>query len=118
MLWDEVFSSSRKKVDPSQAMRRHEDELIRLGYLTTHAFFLTNQVTTREFRSNFFNTVCQLFGTNGECVWKCEMLTNHVGFTATLPRDDVAAWERIFRECAVRYASNLPLSLATNTPPQ
>lgn len=114
-LWDEMFSRFRQRSDPGQEMRWHEDELKRLGYLTTHAFLLTNQAITREFRSNFFNTVWQRFGTNGECVWACQTLTNQIGYIVTLPVQDVAAWERIFQDCAARYASNLPPALSTNT---
>ncbi len=117
-IWDEIFPRLRQRIDPGQEMRRHEDELKHLGYLTTRSFLLTNQMTTPEFRSNFFNTVWQRFGTNGECVWTCQTLTNQTGYIVTLPAQDVAAWEHIFRDCAARYASNLPPLLSTNTPPQ
>ena len=40
---------------------------------------------------------------------------NASGLEATMPVKDVARWERIFRECAALYASNLPPATVTNT---
>ena len=72
-------------------------------------------VFVKDANHNFFNTVWQRFGTNGECVWKCQTSTNPRGYIVTLPKEDVAAWERIFRECAVRYASNVSPMFSTNS---
>lgn len=98
--------------------RRHESELLRLGYLTNSELRLTNQVMTPAFLSNFFWQIRTQLGTNYDQVWIANAVSNKAGFNPLLPAKDVATWERIFRECAVRYASNLPPALAANTPPQ
>lgn len=95
-------------VDDNQVMRRHEDALIRLGYLTKQDFHLTNQVLTHEFRSNFYLRIQQTFGTNRETVWAYRSFSNGAGLHVTLPTRDVSRWDHIFRECADRYASNAP----------
>ena len=122
ILWDELKSAILRHGDPYQRryqkMREHERALFRLGYLTNHDLFVTNQVLTREFRSNFIRIAFDRFGTNGESIWMLRGSTNQDGYHATLPAQDVREWERIFRECAARYASNVPPSLSTNSPSQ
>jgi hypothetical protein len=93
----------------------HENELLRLGYLTNCEFRLTNQVITHEFSSNFFRLIYQRLGTNTDQVWRCPTLTNRDGIAPTLPVKDLATWERTFRECASRYASNLRPASTTNS---
>ena len=95
----------------SDDMTRHENSLIRLGYLTNAEFRLTNQVITREFSSNFFRLIYQRVGTNDDQVWRCPHLPNGTGYNPTFPVKDHAIWEQTFRECATRYASNLPPGL-------
>lgn len=96
-------------------MKDHERLLLRLGYLTNCELRLTNQVITREFSSNFFKLINQRAGTNGDQVWICPVLTNRTGISPTFPHKDYAIWEQTFRECAARYASNLPPATTTNS---
>ena len=109
-LRHELSRRLRGRPDFDQVMRRHESALFRLGYLTKHDLFLTNQVLTREFNSNFLVRLQQTFGTNGEAIWGYRSFTNRDGIHATLPAKDRTRWEEVFRECAERYASNLPPS--------
>jgi len=99
----------------NEAARRHEKSLLELGYLTNCEFRLRNQVITREFSSNFFRLIHQRLGTNTDQVWMCPTLTNRDGIAPTLPVRDIATWEQTFRECAARYASNLPPAMPTNS---
>jgi hypothetical protein len=99
-------------------MTRHENALIRLGYLTNAEFRLTNQVITREFYSNFFTLIRHRVGTNDDQVWRCPMLTNRTGYTPAFPAKDYPTWERTFRECASLYASNLPPAAVTAESPR
>jgi len=87
-------------------MNEHERALLGMGYLTNRVIRLTNQVITREFSSNFFRQIHMRFGTNTDQVWSCPYLPTRDGIAPTLPTKDVGEWERIFRECAARYASN------------
>lgn len=98
-----------------EAARYHEKALIKLGYLTNCEFHLTNQFMTRAFSSNFLWLIQQRLGTNTDQVWMCPSLTNNGGIRPTLPVKDVAIWERTFRECATRYASDLPPATTTNS---
>ena len=115
-FWDQFKSVIGRQRAPEQRMRDHERALFDLGYLTTHAFMATNQVLTREFYSNFVRNLMQTFGTNGECVWTMRGFgsTGPTGILATLPVKDMDEWERIFRECAAKYAFNVPPVLSTN----
>ncbi len=81
---------------------------VKLGYLTNIELRLTNQMLTPAFRSNFFSRIAAApeIGTNSGHMWRCGALSNESGFCPMLPAQDVAAWQRIFRECAERYASN------------
>lgn len=112
--WDDLLGSVLGRVDDDRALRQHEQALMQLGYLAKHDFFVTNQILTREFNSNFFGAVGQRFGTNGESIWLCRFSTNRDGWHATLPASDIAEWDRIFRECVTRYASNVPPPILTN----
>lgn len=95
--------------------KRHEAELLKMGYLTNCEFRLTNQVITREFSSNFFWLISRRAGTNEDQVWRCMELTNRTGLSPMFPVKDYAIWEQTFRECAARYASNLPSTTTTNS---
>lgn len=111
---DQLMHALGRHRDAYERMLDHERSLFELGYLTNHDFFVSNQVMTRAFRSNFLWRVQTRFGTNGECIWLLRGSTNHNGYHATLPIKDIAEWERIFRECATDYASNIPPILSTN----
>jgi hypothetical protein len=110
MLWQVLSRFLRAEVSDHERLKEHEAALTKLGYLTNHQFFVTNQVLTREFSSNFFQRLFQTFGTNGEAIWSCRYSSNshRQGFEALLPAKNVAEWERLFREYAARYASNIP----------
>jgi hypothetical protein len=90
----------------------HEAELLRLGYLTNCELRLSNQAITPAFYSNFFWRIRAELGTNTDQVWVGTALPNHAGLKPLLPAKDAATWERIFRECAVLYASNISTSVA------
>jgi hypothetical protein len=107
MLRRGVSRLLHRERDPHQLMREHERALIRLGYLAQRDFHLTNQAITRAFSSNFFVRIRQTFGTN-DSIWIYHSLTNNGGLRVTVPAKDAGRWEIIFRECAARYASNLP----------
>lgn len=113
-VWNQLMRALGRHRDAYQRMHDHELSLFELGYLTNHDFFVSNQVMTREFRSNFLWRLQTRFGTNGECIWLLRGSTNHNGYHATLPMKDIVEWERIFRECAAQYASNIPPLLSTN----
>jgi hypothetical protein len=89
-------------------MEFHQSELQRLGYLTNCELRLTNQVMTPVFYSNFFWRIRNELGTNSDQIWVGTPLSNRAGLNPSLPAKNVAVWERIFRECALRYASNSP----------
>ena len=108
------FDSRSPSAYYRDAMKAHEQALLEIGYLTNCVIRLTNQVTTREFSSNFFGQLRTRVGTNTDQVWLCRYLPNRDGIAPTLPVKDLPEWERIFRECAVKYASNFPPSLSTN----
>jgi hypothetical protein len=95
---------------------RHESELLRMGYLTNCEFRLTNQMMTREFSSNFFRLIHLRVGTNDDQVWRSQALTNGMGLVPMIPTKDYAIWEQTFRECASRYASNLPATSVSARP--
>ena len=114
-MWAEVKRAIGRDRPAYQRMRDHEQALFTLGYLKTHDLLLTNQVLSRETRSNFVRAVMQQFGTNGECVWALQGLSN--GYHAMLPAQDVAEWERLFREHAAAGASNAASSSSTASPP-
>jgi hypothetical protein len=99
-------------------MMEHEAALLHLGYLTNFEFRLTNQVITREFSSNFFRSIHLRAGMNEDQVWRSPYLTNRTGLTPTFPSKDYAIWEQTFRECALRYASNLPPASMTSDGPR
>ena len=84
----------------------HERELSRLGYLTNYELRLTNQVMTPALYSNFFWRIRAELGTNTDQIWVGTALSDRAGLNPLLPVKDTATWERIFRECAARYASN------------
>lgn len=114
-VWDELKRAISRHGDPHQQMREHERALVSLGYLTNHDLFVTNQVLTSEFRSNFLHIVMDKFGTNGESIWMLRGSTNRDGYHAILPAKDVGEWERIFRDCAARSASNTVPASPTNS---
>lgn len=114
-LWHELKRAIGRREDPYQQMREHERALFSLGYLTNHDFFVTNQVLTREFNSNFNRMLFKKFGTNGDSIWMIRGSTNRDGYHAMLPVKDVGEWERIFRDCAARYASNTVPASPTNS---
>lgn len=84
----------------------HEGELLRLGYLTNYELRLSNQTMTTALYSNFFSRVRAELGTNVDQVWVGNALPNRAGLRPMLPVKDTATWERLFRECALLYASN------------
>ncbi len=96
----------------------HEAELLKLGYLTNCTFQLTNQVMTRPFSTHFFQTIYRRLGTNEDQVWRCPHLPNEAGYSPTFPVKDYAIWEQTFRECAARYASNVPPESTHTTLPR
>jgi hypothetical protein len=108
-LLDRLYQGVMNKTphDWWNEVRRHEAALTSLGYLTNCEFRLTNQITTRDFSSNFFRLIYQRVGTNEDQVWRCTLFTNHTGISLTFRAKDYGIWEQTFRECAVLYASNL-----------
>jgi hypothetical protein len=97
-----------------EKMQYHQTELVRLGYLTNCELRLTNQIMTRAFHSNFFVGVQNELGTNAHQIWSGTPRPNHTGLNLLIPAKDVAALECIFRECAAKYAANVPPVLSTS----
>jgi len=114
--WERIYGAVVSKQQPQywwDQAKRHETELLKMGYLTNCTFRLTNQVMTREFTSNFFRLIHLRVGTNDDQVWRSPHLTNRTGLAPTFPTKDYAIWGQTFRECASLYASNvLPASVA------
>lgn len=86
--------------------KENERALFDLGYFTNIDLSLGTTNITRAFRSNFVWQLRQRFGTNENHAWIMYPMPDGTGFRPALPRYDVAEWQRIFRECAARYASN------------
>ena len=117
LLLDDALQWIRTPADDDQRMRQHEAALMRLGYLAKHDFLVTNQVLIMpQFGSNFVSTLRNRFGTNGESIWMLSFSTNRDGVHAKLPVRDIPEWDRIFRECATRWASNASTLALTNAP--
>jgi hypothetical protein len=89
------------------AQKAHEAALVQSGYLTNIELRLTNQIMTREMRSNFYQRIRAELGTNQDQLWIGYPLTSNAGLIPLVPAKDVPVWERIFRESAARYASNV-----------
>jgi hypothetical protein len=117
-FFSRFFDSRSSSAYYHDVAKAHEQALLEVGYLTNCEIRLTNQVITRECSSNFFRQIRARFGTNIDQVWLCPYLPNRDGIAPTLPAKDVGEWERIFRDCAARYASNIPPSLSPNSPSQ
>jgi hypothetical protein len=113
VFWDDLVRRILgRRLGEYGIKREHEQALMRLGYLTTNDFVLTNQLLTVEFGSNFWRMLRERYGTNRKAIWMYH--NNRDRIHATLPAKDLAEWERIFRECAARYASNVPPVAITN----
>ena len=114
--WERIYGAVVSMQQPQywwDQAKRHETELLKMGYLTNCTFLLTNQAVTREFSSNFFFQINRRLGTNEDQVWYCTQLTNGTGLAPTFPTKDYHIWEQTFRECASLYASKaLPASVA------
>ncbi len=88
------------------AIEEHAGALIRLGHLTNVEFRLTNQVLTPAFASNFNRRARAQIGTNTGPVWITASLSNRAGYHAVVPVKDLAAWRRVFDECATQTLTN------------
>jgi len=113
-LWDNVVQQVFGPKDMYAARKAHEAALIQCGYLTNIELRLTNQIMTREMRSNFYERINSELGTNQDQIWFGYPLASNMGLNPLVPAKDVAVWERIFRESAALYASNISSPVLMN----